>query len=140
MRSFRFTSDGTTGDNSTQQQRISCDIKMTPVSNTESNDQASVCNCYTEDTCEPWTFTPGSCTTSDSFNGVNDRSPDLDCDNGLNLCDAQSVPGSRQYEGQCISCQNLKTVEACQDRVWEILAKFYCAWRRFHRWNVLVRT
>ena len=122
MRSFRFTSVGTTGDNSTQQQQISCDIKMTQVSNTESNDQASACNCYTEDTCEPWTFTPGSCTTSSSVFGVleSSRSPDLDCDNGLNLCDAQSVSGFPQYvqyyEGQCISCENFQTVEACQER------------------------
>ena len=116
MRSFRFTSDGTTGDNSTQQQRISCDIKMTPASTSESNNQASACNCYIEDTCEPWTFTPGSCQTDDRT--LQSRvSPDLDCDNGLNLCDTQRKLGDRQYEGQCISCQNLKTVEACQDRV-----------------------
>ena len=117
MRSFRFTSAGTTGDNSTQQQRISCDIKMTVASNSQSNNQANACNCYTEDTCEPWTFTPGSCISDDSA-----HSPDLDCDNGLNLCDAQSVlsqsaSGHLTLEGQCISCQNFKTIEACQDRV-----------------------
>ena len=116
MRSFRFTSVGTTGDNSTQQQRISCDIKMTPASNTESNNQASACNCYSEDTCEPYPFTPGSCQT-------NDRSytRDLECDRGGNICDAQSLLEDDGrggiYEGQCISCQNLKTLEACQERV-----------------------
>ena len=30
MRSFRFTSTGTTGDNNDQPQRISCDVKMIP--------------------------------------------------------------------------------------------------------------
>ena len=105
MRSFRFTSDGTTGDNSTQQQRISCDITMTPASNDVPN-QASACNCYTKETCEPWTFTPGTCTRLDH------------CDNGLNLCSLQRfIEGSSRREGDCINCQNLRTVKACREKV-----------------------
>ena len=34
MRSFRFTSTGTSGDNSDQQQQISCDLKMIPAGST----------------------------------------------------------------------------------------------------------
>ena len=68
--------------------------------------------------------------------------PDLDCDNGLNLCDAQSVPGSRQYEGQCISCENFQTVEACQERVWEffVIPWYNVIWQHLQKeafWRLL---
>ena len=73
--------------------------------------QASACNCYTKETCEPWTFTPGICTRLDH------------CDNGLNLCSLQRYQsnGGSLKEGDCINCQNLRTVKACQGKVDAIL-------------------
>ena len=52
MRSFRFTSTGTAGDNSNQQQNISCDVKMMPSTSTVSTDQAPKCDCHTDKECD----------------------------------------------------------------------------------------
>ena len=94
FRSFRFTSDGTTGDNSRQQQSVTCDVKITSATNT--NDQAPACECYSENACavQRRPFTPGVCTSN------------TDCDNGTNIC----------HEGSCENCGILKTAQACQAR------------------------
>ena len=94
FRSFRFTSAGTTGDHSRQQQTVTCDVKMTP--DDVPNDQAPACECYSENECaaQRRPFTPGACTSN------------TDCDNGTNICN----------ENNCESCGNLETAQACQAR------------------------
>ena len=94
FRSFRFTSDGTSGDNSRQPQTITCDVKMTP--DDVPNDQAPACECYSENECaaQRRPFTPGACTSN------------TDCDNGTNICNGNT----------CENCGILKTALACQDR------------------------
>ena len=79
MRSFRFTTTGTSGDNSNQQQQISCDVKMIPAGSTPFGSGGP--NCPWPNDCEvEYRLYGGLSSGSPSYNKLhNAQMPDCDC-------------------------------------------------------------
>ena len=143
MRSFRFTSAGTSGDNSDQQQRISCDFKMIPagrmptLAGTDFKDlgaectssvdywyvnwnhaQMPDCDCYTEEQCEAnrSDFSARAHCESNTH-GVSGFPDEVKCDGGRNMCHILNCDIEEAHEndsGVCENCLNLNSAQDCQ--------------------------
>ena len=151
MRSFRFTTTGTSGDNSDQQQRISCDVKMVPtqarssswggtdiggfspdcqcdMDDTHANlayAQMPDCDCHTEEQCEAnrSSFSARALCQSNSH-GAGDFSDEVKCDNGLNMCHIIEHENEDTVAGVCENCLTLQSAEDCRDRYFLTEAAF----------------
>ena len=143
MRSFRFTSNGTSGDNSDQAQRISCDLKMIPAGSvpilasisfqrlglecTSDVDYKYVnwnyaqmpdCDCYTEEQCEAnrSDFSARAHCESNTH-GYSDFPDEVQCDGGQNMCHILKCDIEEEGlndSGVCENCLNLNSAQACQ--------------------------
>ena len=141
MRSFRFTSTGTSGDNNDQQQRISCNFKMIPPVTreqlefyeyiepqleTQIESQNSVvtqmpdCDCYTEQQCEAnrsgfsaRQYCERHENAGNSFLGGDPD--DILCDGGLNMCHFLQYNDETE-DGICENCLTLQSAQDCQER------------------------
>ena len=146
MRSFRFTSTGTTGDNSDQQQRISCDVKMIPAdiplgrlgsdcpwgtfrcqiydaSSFVRYAQMPDCDCYTQDQCEAnrnGFSARAYCEKDESYSVKNQLPGHVDesvpCNDWLNMCHVTHYDQDDIKMGVCENCLTLKTAQDCQER------------------------
>ena len=139
MRSFRFTSTGTSGDNNDQQQKISCNVKMIPPVTrkqlefyeyieeqyeTQIESQNSVvtqmpdCDCYTEQQCESNRsgFSARQYCDRNEHDLDREENDDVLCDGGLNMCHFLDYDEVDLKSGYCENCLTLQSAQDCQER------------------------
>ena len=144
MRSFRFTTTGTSGDHSDQQQKISCDLKMIPAGSTPYGSAGPNCpwvgtdsdHCEVTEYRTPWSpsynnlhnaqmpdcdcYTPEECEANRSGFSARkycdiDQSQSIRCDDQQNMCHILS-PHDHGGKGVCENCLNLTSAQDCQER------------------------
>lgn len=143
MRSFLFTSNGTSGDNSDQAQRISCNLKLIPARSVpflagtmfpnlgaECSSPADYyyvnwnyaqmpdCDFYTDEQCEAnrSDFSARAHCESNTF-GHYEFPEEVKCDGGRNMCHILKCDIQEQGEndsGVCENCLNLNSAQDCQ--------------------------